>query len=194
MIASTISPLTKINDQKSNARPISRSEDFQPTATIAKAKTSTLELEPSSLNLQELCLDIIEEVEESFKRDISIGFSFKGNSSNVYLDKRLIRPILINLLDNAVNYSQGTEIKVDLSVIVKAHVVHFTVQDQGIGIPVVDNDFVFEPFYRGTNTEKIEGSGIGLTIVKRCVDFHEGQITFQSILGKGSEFTVSMPQ
>ncbi len=177
MITSTLSPLTK----------------FQPTPTITKTKTTTFELEFAPLNLQELCLDIIEGVEESFKRNISIGFTFKGNSSNVYLDERLIRPILINLLDNAVNYSQETKSKVDLSVIVKANVVNFIVQDQGIGIPVLDKDFVFETFYRGTNTDKIEGSGVGLTIVKRCVGFHKGQIKFQSILGRGSEFIVSIP-
>ena len=199
MITSTLSPLTKINAQKLNARTISKPRDFQLIATIAKAKaktkakTSTLDLEFTSLNLQELCLDVIAEIEKRFKSDISISFTFKGNYSNVYLDKRLIWEILINLLDNAVNYSQDPESKVDLSVIVKANVVNFIVQDQGIGIPVADEAFVFEPFYRGTNTDKIEGSGVGLTIVQRCVDFHKGQITFQSILGRGSEFTVSMP-
>ena len=52
---------------------------------------------------------------------------------------------------------------------------------------------MFESFYRGKNTDKIEGSGIGLIVVKRCVDLHRGKITFHSVLGKGSKFTVSIP-
>ncbi|MGB5631780.1 MAG: sensor histidine kinase [Waterburya sp.] len=193
MSSTTISSLTTINAQKSNPRHISSPRCFQGAATIAPAKTAILDLELTSLNLQELCLDVIEEIEERFKSSISISFNFKGNISNMCLNKRLILPILINLLDNAVKYSQGTKGKVDLAVIVNANVANFIIQDQGIGIPVADQAHVFDSFYRGTNTDKIQGSGIGLTVVKRCVDLYAGKISFQSILGQGSKFTVSIP-
>ncbi len=193
MSSSTISSLTTINAQKLNARHISRLRYFQGTARIASAKTAISDLELTSLNLQELCLEVIKEIEQRFKSGVSISFNFKGNSSNVYLDERLILPILINLLDNAVKYSQGTKGKVDLTVIVNANVVIFIIQDQGIGIPVADQARVFDSFYQGTNTNEIQGSGIGLTVVKRCVDLHAGKISFESILGQGSKFTVSIP-
>ena len=193
MSTSTISSLNTINAQKLSTRNLSRSRYFQPTVTNVPAKTSTLGLDLTSLNLQELCLEVITEIKERFKSDISISFTFKGNSSNVWLDKHLILPILINLFDNAVKYSQGTNSKVDLTVIVKPNAVNFIVQDQGIGIPVADEAYVFESFYQGTNTDEIEGLGIGLSVVKRCVDLHAGKIFFQSILGQGSIFTVSIP-
>ena len=102
-------------------------------------------------------------------------------------------PILINLLDNAIKYSLETKSKIYLIVIVKDNTVTFTVQDQGIGISIADKNHLFESFYRGQNTDKIKGLGLGLTVVKRCVDLHAGKIAFQSILGKGSKFTVSIP-
>ena len=193
MITQNTAPIPTINTQKLNPRHISRPKYFQANATIAKAKIPTLDLELTSLNLQEFCLDIIEEIEERFKSKISIRPTFKGNSSNVCLDKKLILPIVINLLDNAVKYSPKIKSKVDLTVIVQANAVTFTVQDQGIGIPIEDQAHMFESFYRGKNTDKIEGSGIGLIVVKRCVDLHRGKITFHSVLGKGSKFTVSIP-
>lgn len=189
----TISSLNTINVQPLSKRKRSRPRYFQTAPTSVQAKTSTLELNLTSLNLQELCLEIIAEIEERFQSDISISFIFKGNSSEVYLDKSLIVPILINLLDNAVKFTQNPEIKVDLSVIVRANRAIFIVQDQGIGISVADKPYVFEPFYQGTNTDNIEGSGIGLTVVKICVDWHAGKIAFESIVGQGSKFIVSIP-
>ncbi|ELS00386.1 histidine kinase [Xenococcus sp. PCC 7305] len=184
---------SRINIQQINSRPRSKIEYFLQNATIAKTTTSTIELELTSLNLQKLCLDVIKEIEERFQNDITINFTFKGNSNNILLDQRLILPILINLLDNAAKYSRGTEITVDLTVIVEAQAVYLIVQDYGIGIPAVDKAHIFECFYRSANTDHIAGSGVGLTVVKRCLDLYAGKIVVQSDLGKGSQFIVSIP-
>ncbi len=180
------------NAQKLNSRYILSSKYDQANANIAKIKIPTLDLELSLLNLQELCLNIIEEIKERYKSEISLCPTFKGNINNVYLDKKLLLPILINLLDNAVKYSPESKSKIDLRVIVKDSAVTFYVQDHGIGIPLEDQAHLFDSFYRGKNTDKIEGLGIGLTVVKRCVDLHAGKIAFESILGQGSKFTVSI--
>ena len=66
----------------------------------------------------------------------------------------------------------------------------FRVSDQGIGIPEEDQSVLFEAFHRGKNTENIHGTGLGLTIVKNCVEAHGGIITFSSILGQGTTFDV----
>ena len=69
----------------------------------------------------------------------------------------------------------------------------FRVSDQGIGIPEEDQAVLFEAFHRGKNTKSIHGTGLGLTIVKNCVEAYGGTIAFSSILGQGTTFVVFIP-
>ena len=69
-----------------------------------------------------------------------------------------------------------------------------SVKDQGMGIPKEDQKHLFTRFYRAHNVENIKGTGLGLYIVKRYVDLLGGSITFESHLGKGSSFTISLPR
>jgi signal transduction histidine kinase len=68
-----------------------------------------------------------------------------------------------------------------------------TVRDRGIGIPESELPQLFQAFHRATNVGEIPGSGLGLVIVKRCVDLHGGTISVQSTVGKGTEFRVRLP-
>ena len=67
------------------------------------------------------------------------------------------------------------------------------IKDQGIGIPEADQKRLFESFYRASNVESIQGTGLGLVIVKRCVEAHQGQISVTSQVGVGTTFTVILP-
>jgi len=67
------------------------------------------------------------------------------------------------------------------------------VQDRGIGIPEADRGRLFEAFHRATNVGQVPGTGLGLLIVKRCVDLHQGSIGFESVVGEGTTFTVRLP-
>jgi signal transduction histidine kinase len=69
----------------------------------------------------------------------------------------------------------------------------FIVRDHGIGIPAADFEKLFAAFHRGTNATQFPGTGLGLTIVKRCVELHAGQISFTSDMGTGTTFTVRLP-
>ena len=69
----------------------------------------------------------------------------------------------------------------------------FQIQDQGIGIPLEDQQHLFDAFHRSKNVGNIPGTGLGLTIVKRSVDLCGGKITFKSEVGLGTTFTVSIP-
>ena len=69
----------------------------------------------------------------------------------------------------------------------------FQVKDQGIGISIVDQQRIFEPFYRGTNIDHIPGTGLGLSILKTLVDLHHGQVSVESKVGVGTTFTVMLP-
>jgi signal transduction histidine kinase len=67
------------------------------------------------------------------------------------------------------------------------------IQDSGIGIPNTDLPRLFESFHRANNVKTIPGTGLGLAIVKKCVDLHGGEITVDSVVGKGTTFTVMLP-
>ena len=69
----------------------------------------------------------------------------------------------------------------------------FVVRDEGLGIPVADREHLFRAFHRGHNAVNVQGTGLGLTIVKRCVELHGGKISFSSEEGKGTTFEVQLP-
>ena len=104
----------------------------------------------------------------------------------------LMHHILVNLLTNAVKFSKpGDEVVFEASA--KPHEVVFQVRDQGIGIPEAEQAKIFEPFYRGRNVAHIPGTGLGLVIVKRCVERHGGTLELESRPGQGTRFTVRVP-
>ncbi|HEY9830704.1 MAG TPA: sensor histidine kinase, partial [Stenomitos sp.] len=109
-----------------------------------------------------------------------------------FLDEKLVRYILTNLLSNALKYSPPAS-AVQLDLIGHSDKVVFRIQDQGIGIPLKDMPRLFESFHRASNVAATQGTGLGLAIVKQCVDLHGGQIGVDSVLGKGSMFTVTLP-
>jgi PAS domain S-box-containing protein len=109
-----------------------------------------------------------------------------------YMDEKLLRQILENLLSNAMKYSSsGSRVEFILSYL-ETQVV-FQIRDRGIGIPSEDQQRLFETFHRATNVGTIAGTGLGLAIVKKCVDIHQGQIAVESEIGVGTTFTVTLP-
>ena len=144
------------------------------------------------LDLAGLCSRIVDEIRSCTHQRCEISFitDFAGGLASA--DENLLRPILSNLLTNAVKYSpagarvQFTVSRADGSAI-------FTVQDEGIGIPPEDQAHLFEGFHRGGNIGLVPGTGIGLVIVKRCVELHGGTITVESSPGSGTRATVVLP-
>jgi signal transduction histidine kinase len=104
----------------------------------------------------------------------------------------LMRHILVNLLTNAVKFSKAGD-EVLLEATAKPNEAVFQVQDHGIGIPESEQSKIFEPFYRTRDVEHIPGTGLGLVIVKRCVERHGGTLELQSKQGHGTRFTVRVP-
>jgi signal transduction histidine kinase len=108
------------------------------------------------------------------------------------LDKKLLWHILSNLLSNALKYSPAGG-SVDLTLIQQPDRLLFQVQDQGIGIPPSEQADLFDTlFYRCSNVGQIPGTGLGLPIIKRCVELHQGSIQVESRIDRGSTFTVSV--
>jgi signal transduction histidine kinase len=104
----------------------------------------------------------------------------------------LLRHILTNLLSNAVKYSANGQ-PVHFTVERQGREAVFVIADRGIGIPEADAKQLYHAFHRGRNVGERPGTGLGLVIVKRCVELHRGTIQFESREGEGTTFTVRLP-
>lgn len=159
---------------------------------IGKAEANKLEFKPVLLNLENFSRDLIEEMKLSTDGQHAITFATQKQCINAYLDEKLLRHILTNLLSNAIKYSpQGSTINLDIDS--QDGEVIFQIQDEGIGIPLEDQERLFESFHRASNVKNIPGTGLGLAIVKRCVDIQGGAISVTSEVGVGTTFTVTLP-
>jgi PAS domain S-box-containing protein len=160
--------------------------------TINRAETGKLAFNPKPLNLELYCHHFVEEMQLNAGVYHPISFTSIGKSTSVCLDEKLVRSILANLLSNAIKYSpQGGQ--VDFSLEFQSTTITIKVQDCGIGIPKVDLDRLFEPFHRGKNVHTIPGTGLGLVVVKKCVDLHQGTIEMMSTVSIGTTCLVTLP-
>ena len=110
----------------------------------------------------------------------------------LFLDKKMLKNILFNLLSNAIKYSEDNQ-PITCRIEVLGNTLNIAIIDQGIGIPEEEQQHLFTRFFRAHNVENIQGTGLGLNIVKRYVDLMNGLIRFESRLGEGSSFFVTLP-
>lgn len=149
------------------------------------ARTDTFDVIPF---LESMVSDISALDSRSGRVDLSIQTC--QESELVTWDQHLIRRIIVNLLQNALKYSED---RVNCSLVCQAETLIFEVRDQGQGIPTDDHPHIFDMFYRGGNTVSIPGTGVGLGIVKIAVELHKGSIDFTT--GEaGTTFTVQLPR
>ncbi len=128
------------------------------------------------------------------RKHLRISLEFTPDPQKLHLDTKEFRQALLNLIENAVNYTpDGGEITILTKVQNESYLV--VIQDTGIGIHESDLDQIFNRFYRSTEAKASiqSGSGIGLAIVKRVVEMHDGEIDVASKLGEGTTFTVTLP-
>ncbi|GBO52808.1 hypothetical protein APA_609 [Pseudanabaena sp. lw0831] len=160
--------------------------------TINRAETGKLAFNPKSLALEAYCRHFVEEMQLSAGNLHQLTFSCQGKSQHVCLDEKLLRSMLSNLLSNAIKYSpQGGNISLSLEFLSDNLIIK--VQDQGIGILLEDQKQLFEPFHRGKNVKIISGTGLGLVVVKKCVDLHQGHISVSSEVGRGTTCVITIP-
>ncbi|MEG4454255.1 HAMP domain-containing sensor histidine kinase [Microcoleus sp. N9_A1] len=164
---------------------------------LGRSESGKIALRLLPLDLAKFCNELVAEFQSSLnlKRQtdaVKLIFVNHCQSAIACLEVSLLRGILSNLLSNAIKYSPpNTQVVFELKV--TENEVVFSVTDSGIGIPLADQERLFESFYRAKNVGRIPGTGLGLSIVKKCVDLHRGEITLTSEEGVGSTFTVTLP-
>jgi signal transduction histidine kinase len=113
--------------------------------------------------------------------------SFQNLDQEIWLDKKLLKNICINLLSNAIKYS-GKDSNIWFDAYIKGQKIYASIKDEGIGIPEEDQKHLFSRFFRADNAMNIQGTGLGLNIVKRYIDLLKGAIRFESVQGEGTVF------
>jgi signal transduction histidine kinase/CHASE2 domain-containing sensor protein len=161
--------------------------------SLGRADAGKLNFQPIYFNLNEFCQHILAEFALTDRSRHQLSFTSHGDRHDIWADAKLLRQMLNNLLSNAIKYSpNGGKVQVEVDYWIECVVIR--IGDEGIGIPPQDQERLFEAFYRATNVDTIHGTGLGLAIVKRCVELHQGQIHIASEIGKGTTFTVTLPQ
>ena len=129
------------------------------------------------------------ELERSNPQAARVSLTCDGLDAPRMADQQLMRHIVMNLLGNALKYSDP-DTTVQFSVHGSGEQICLRITDRGIGIPEADLPRLFGSFHRGSNVGNIAGTGIGLHIVKECVDLHQGTIEACSKPAQGTTFTV----
>jgi PAS domain S-box-containing protein len=160
---------------------------------ISKNDLGKTEFKPTNFDLKKTCYDAIELSDYSQKEDRKITTDFKDESYPIFADKNLMEYILLNLLNNAHKYSPGSYAPAHIILSSDKEYVTIKIIDHGIGIPIEDQPKLFNTFFRASNTYGIEGTGLGLYIVKLFTERNLGTIKLESKLGKGTMVTLQFP-
>jgi signal transduction histidine kinase len=160
--------------------------------SLEKIEEGKVEQKNKIFNLKELSSKLCEEMKDFAKAGQLICYSYEGKEK-VILDAVLIKHIMNNLISNAIKYSHDDG-RIDICISVNESHITITIRDSGIGISREDQKHLFERFFRASNTAGIQGTGLGLHIVKHYVDMLNGTIRLDSEIGKGSEFVVELSE
>lgn len=154
----------------------------------------SIKLKKDNVNISDIICFVIFQF-SNLAKSKNIKIEYEKKNINLYCDKDKITQALVNILSNAIRYSnEGSTIFIEERL--KDNKVIISIEDQGIGISEEDLKYVFERFYRAdkSRTRATGGTGIGLTIVKSIVSSHGGEVKLESKLGEGSKFTIILPK
>ena len=160
--------------------------------SVEKLDSGHFKIEPTTFDLVDFINTNIDEVVNDLKDKQRIVLQLSLKKIMINHDKKIIRTIWQNLITNAIKYSpENGEIIIHLQANDDRFIL--SVIDNGIGIPENEQKHLFERFYRANNAANIQGTGIGLNIIKKYVELLGGNITFTSKLNEGTTFTINLP-
>jgi signal transduction histidine kinase len=159
---------------------------------FGKADADQMKFRPKKMFTGAFVKELLDTIKAGMETDVKINSKTINLPKTITTDSELLYQVLDNLLSNATKYSgDGQEVDFTLEYIDKNLV--GTIVDKGIGIPKKEQRLLFDRFFRSNNVGIIEGSGLGLSIAKKCVEVLKGEITFESAEGKGTTFKIVIP-
>lgn len=161
---------------------------------IGRLESGKIPFKPIKTDLLAFCTDLLEQYQSGLTNGQQIGLTVSGKPVKTKMDINIYEHILGNLISNALKYSaEALPPEVHLNFDHTPMHVEISVKDFGIGISEKDQKSLFESFFRAENVGNIQGSGLGLTIVKQFLDMHHATISVESELKKGSCFSILQP-
>ncbi len=160
--------------------------------SLDKLEEGIIKPNPEPTHVYDLIVDLLDTMKGITKSGQVFNYQDSTNNEKVFIDVRIFRNLLINLVSNAVKYSEENK-TITLKTEFKGQKLFILVQDEGIGIPYEDQSNIFERFYRANNIGNIQGTGLGLNIVKKYIEILKGEITFESEPGVGTRFLIEIP-
>ncbi len=163
-------------------------EDF---LSLGKLEENKVGFSPVAFTPKEFIDEIIDEMRVQAKQGQSIVFDYTG-ADHFNTDKRVLKVILLNLLSNAIKFSAESQ-PIHMQVANKENALYISIQDRGIGIPEEDIPYLFDTFFRSKNVSNIQGTGLGLPIIKRYLQLLHGHIQLNSKVGEGTQVLITIP-
>ncbi|MCX6152848.1 MAG: ATP-binding protein [Candidatus Kapabacteria bacterium] len=166
----------------------------QDLLTISQLEEKNLKINYESIDLSKFFININETfINKLREKDLALKIELDNNINSIVADSFKLEQVFINLIDNAIKYSETGEITINVRN--NDESIRFEITDTGIGIPEKDLERIFERFYTvdKSRSRQMAGTGLGLAIVKHIVLLHRGKITVESTTGKGSRFIIVLP-
>ena len=161
--------------------------------SLSKLEEGKVISQPMEFVLNDFCDDLLEDILPLLKPGQKVITSEENRNTVIFLDHKILKNILLNLFSNAIKYSEQDK-SIYFEFFMDDKMLHFSIRDEGIGIPAEEHEYLFTRFFRAHNVENIQGTGLGLNIVKRYLELMEGIIQFESTLGVGTRFQISLPR
>lgn len=197
--ASLLAKYTKTEDQEKRDRHIGRIRDavknlndiLEDFLSLGKLDEGKVHAVPAPFDIKDFTEETIDDVRGLLKNGQNVNFTHEGPTV-INSDKKLLKNILLNLVSNAIKFSPD-DCDINVSSKVADGQVNIRVEDKGIGISEEDQQHLFSSFFRGKNATNIQGTGLGLHIVKRYLDLLGGDLELKSSLNVGTTITIVIP-
>lgn len=157
--------------------------------SVGKIEEGKIQVRLSEIDVKETVSALVTELKTIARPGQEIIYEHSGDEM-VMLDLALLKHIVLNLVSNAIKFSQENS-PVYIKTSNDDHSLALSVRDTGVGISAEDQQHLFERFFRGANVSNIQGTGLGLHIVAKYVELLNGTITCESMLGSGTEFFIN---
>lgn len=160
--------------------------------SLDKLEEGVVKIKTEPLHLEEFIRSILKENKFIMKKDQKVNYRHIGGETEIEVDSHVFKNVILNLFSNAVKYSPE-KTPIDITTWVENGMVELKIKDHGMGIPEKDQKYLFTRFFRAKNAMHIEGTGLGLNIIKKYIELMKGGISFSSTLGEGTIFTIKIP-
>jgi PAS domain S-box-containing protein len=168
-------------------------EDFLSLGKLEEGKVQVKIEKMEALDCVTELKSALEEIEHLLKPGQAINLKYDIKRQDFYIDRHMLKSILINLVSNAIKFS-GEDSSVEIALDFSENIFTMSVKDTGMGIPQEDQTHLFDRFFRAGNAANIQGSGLGLHIIGKYLELMHGNIALISHVDTGSIFTVTIPQ